>query len=47
MLGVYAHPEVLSTDPFYVDRLIYTVHPFLSLWEEATSKKKVAKAKKS
>ena len=39
MLGVYAHLEVLSSDPFAVDRLVYPVHPFLPWWEEATSKK--------
>jgi len=38
MLGVYAHPEVLSSDPFATDRLIYPVHPFLPWWEEATQK---------
>jgi len=35
MLGVYAHPEVLSSDPFATDRLIYPIHPFLPFWEEA------------
>ncbi len=43
MLGVYAHPEVLSSDPFATDRLIYPVHPFLPWWEEATSKKRAHK----
>jgi len=38
MLGVYAHPEILSSDPFATDRLIYPVHPFLPWWEEATKK---------
>lgn len=32
MLGVYSHPEVMSSDPYYVDRLIYPIHPFLKLW---------------
>lgn len=36
MLGVYAHPEVISSDPFFLDRLIYPLHPFLPWWEEAT-----------
>jgi integrase len=40
MLGVYAHLEVVSSDPFAVDRLVYPIHPFLPLWEEATSKKR-------
>ncbi|MBA7590124.1 hypothetical protein ES708_32226 [subsurface metagenome] len=45
MLGVYAHLEVISSDPFAVDRLIYPVHPFLPWWEEATAKKEVHKIK--
>ena len=44
MLGVYAHPEILSSDPFAIDRLIYPVHPFLPWWEEATSKKRARKS---
>jgi len=40
MLGVYAHPEILSSDPFATDRLIYPVHPFLPFWEDALSKKR-------
>jgi len=35
MLGIYAHPEVVSLDPFATDRLIYPIHPFLPWWEEA------------
>lgn len=35
MLGIYAHPEILSSDPFSTDRLIYPIHPFLPWWEEA------------
>jgi len=45
MLGIYAHPEVLSSDPFATDRLIYPVHPFLPWWEEAITKKPARKAK--
>ena len=47
MLGVYAHPEILSSDPFATDRLIYPVHPFLPFWEEATMKNKARKPKKA
>ena len=47
MLGVYAHPEVVSSDPFAIDRLIYPVHPFLALWGDSATKKKAAKAKES
>ncbi len=32
MVSFYRHPEVLDTDPYGGDRLIYGVHPFLSLW---------------
>ena len=40
MPGVKADPEVLSTDPFSTDRLIYPIHPLLGFWEEATPKKR-------
>ena len=33
MLGVYAHHEALSSDPFALDKVIYNVHPFLPLWK--------------
>ena len=29
MAGVYAHPEILSDDPYWLDRLVFSVHPFL------------------
>lgn len=32
MAGVYARPEILSEDPFFVDREVFEVHPFLPLW---------------
>ena len=36
MAGVYTHTEILSNDdPFYFDRLIYRVHPFLPPWAQA------------
>ncbi len=34
MGGVYARPEILSSDPFFVDREVFEVHPFLPLWAE-------------
>jgi len=34
MLGVYSHPEILSNDPFGVDKLVLKHHPFLSLWKQ-------------
>lgn len=33
MLGVYAHHEALSSDPFALDKVIYNAHPFLPLWK--------------
>jgi len=38
MLGIYAHLEVVSSDPFMVDRLVYPVHPFLEMWSMEISK---------
>ena len=32
MLGVYSHPEIMSNDPFVVDRLVLSAHPFVKLW---------------
>lgn len=32
MAGVYSHPEIISDDPYYNDRLLYPVHPFLRTW---------------
>ncbi len=32
MGGVYARPEILSEDPYFVDREVFQVHPFLPLW---------------
>ncbi|MBA7464969.1 hypothetical protein ES707_00127 [subsurface metagenome] len=32
MAGVYARPEILDSDPFFADREVFEVHPFLPLW---------------
>lgn len=32
MLGIYAHPEIMSEDPFAIERKILEVHPFVNLW---------------
>ena len=32
MLGVYSHPEIMSSDPFALDRLVLGVHPFVKHW---------------
>jgi len=32
MGGVYARPEILSEDPYFIDREVFEVHPFLPLW---------------
>jgi hypothetical protein len=34
MGGVYARPEVMSSDPFFVDKEVFAVHPFLPLWAD-------------
>jgi len=34
MLGVYSHPEILSSDPFATDKMVLNVHPFLHFWGE-------------
>ena len=34
MVGVYRHPEILDTDPFGRDKVIYSIHPFLPLWQK-------------
>jgi len=35
MLGVYSHQEVMSDQPFAVDRIILPIHPFLGHWRQA------------
>ncbi len=32
MGGVYARPEILSADPYFIDREVFSVHPFLKHW---------------
>ena len=32
MGGVYARPEILSADPYFIDREVFEVHPFLKHW---------------
>jgi integrase len=39
MVGYYRRPEILFTDKFGSDRVIYEVHPFLHLWQEKPVKK--------
>jgi len=34
MGGVYARPEILSADPYFVDKEVFEVHPFLPLWAD-------------
>ena len=28
----YRHPEILDTDPYGMDKVIYSIHPFLPFW---------------
>lgn len=34
IVGVYLHPEILDTDPYGLDKVIYSIHPFLPLWQK-------------
>jgi hypothetical protein len=34
MTEYYRRPEILDTDPYGIDRVIYSIHPFLPLWEK-------------
>lgn len=33
MLGIYAHPEVMSSDPYAIERKLIEVHPFVKFWK--------------
>jgi len=35
--GIYAHSEVLSTDPFELDRVVFSIHPFLQAYTDQPS----------
>jgi integrase len=45
MLGVYSHPEILSNDPFAIDRIVYPIHPFLPVWGKALAEHPLAEEK--
>lgn len=34
MAGHYTHPEILSTDPYALDKIILPIHPLLPYWRE-------------
>lgn len=34
MVGFYRRPEILDSDPYGLDKLIYSIHPFLPLWRD-------------
>jgi integrase len=34
MAARYQRPEILFTDPYGIDKLIYEIHPFLHLWRD-------------
>jgi integrase len=36
MAGVYSHPEIRFNDPFYLDELIFPIHPCIKMWEKTT-----------
>lgn len=35
MLGVYFHPEAMSSDPYAIERKMLEIHPFLKFWRPA------------
>lgn len=34
MVGFYRRPEILDSDPYGLDKVIYSIHPFLPLWQD-------------
>ena len=34
MIEHYRRPEILHSDPYYADRIVYAIHPFLPLWQK-------------
>lgn len=40
MVGFYRRPEILDSDPYGLDKLIYGIHPFLPLWRDKTLTKR-------
>lgn len=34
MVGFYRRPEILDSDPYGLDKIIYGIHPFLKLWQD-------------
>lgn len=39
MHGRYQHTEILSSDPYYIDRLVFAAHPCLKYWKIALANK--------
>ena len=39
MVGFYRRPEILDSDPYGLDKIIYGIHPFLPLWKDEESTK--------
>jgi hypothetical protein len=44
MVGIYDHPEILDDDPWYQEKAIIAIHPFLQLWGEADQSKRRRKS---
>jgi len=36
MGGVYARPEIMSSDPYFIDKEVFEVHPFLPMWADTS-----------
>lgn len=47
MVGFYRRPEILDTDPYGLDKLIYGVHPFLPLWRDKELTKSSTKRRRN
>jgi len=38
MMAAYTRPEILSSDPYVIFKTVYSVHPFLPLWQTKVQK---------
>lgn len=34
MVGFYRRPEILDSDPYGLDKIVFSIHPFLPLWRD-------------
>jgi len=43
MVGFYRRPEILDSDPYGTDKVIFGIHPFLPLWKDEVVKESSTK----